>query len=381
MSFAEGSAGSSSPEAVALGETLSFFGSVADHAAGLAPGTGERIAAVATGLAHTAGLDANERSALYFAARLRNAGVFGNPAFAKGESLSEREAMIARWDIPAQGARICEQIAVLPKETADIVRWQAECWDGTGYPDQLRWTGIPQIAQLLHIAERYVSAGEPDDAFAAVSVESGRTFAPAQVRTFTMWFHTNGGEPEPVEPPFDSLTPAGTVPRDIVVMLAQQIDRHNGTPERAERIAERGAEIGGALGLADDELRKLFLASLLFGIGELRAAALESAQFDALARLGIETRAAHAMRAAALIETCPYLSDVAPIVRARSEWYDGTGAPQGLRHDAIPRAASILALAIAFDAIDEVNRLETASGTQFDPKSVRALAEVLKARA
>jgi response regulator RpfG family c-di-GMP phosphodiesterase len=381
MSFAEGSAGSSSPEAAALGDVLTFFGNVADHAAGIEPGTGERVAAVAVGMGLHIGLDPRECNALYFAARLRNAGVLGNVAFAKGESLSEREARIARWDIPAQGARMCESIGALPNQTADIVRWQAECWDGTGYPDQLRWTGIPQSAQLLHIAQRYVSVSEPDEAFAAISVESGRSFAPAQVRAFAMWFHTGGGEIQPVDAPVESLKHAGAAPDEILTALAQQVDRHNGTPGRSERITQRTNEIGRALGFDDTELRALWVASALFGIGELRAAALEAAQFDPLARLGIETRAAHAIRAATLIEASPYLADIAPIVRARAEWYDGTGAAQGLRHEQIPAGANVLALAIAFDAIDEVHRLETASGTQFDPKCVRALAEVLKTRA
>jgi|SRR5579884_1136278 len=381
MSFAEGSAESSSPEAAALGDALSFFGSVADHAAGLAPGTGERVAAVAVGMGRIAGLGAQDQNALYYAARLRNAGVFGNVAFAKGEALSDREAMIARWDVPAQGARIFERICALPKETADMIRWQAECWDGTGYPDQLRWEGIPQTSQLLHIAARYVSAGEPDEGFATISSESGCTFAPNQVRSFSMWFHTGGGEIEPAGAPSAALNAASNTPDDILAVLSESIDRHNGTDGRAERITRRSQEIARAMALDENELRKIRLASMLFGIGELRAAALESAQFDPLARLGIETRAAHATRAAALIESCAYLSDVAPIVKARSEWYDGTGAPQGLRQNAIPIGARVLAVAIAYDTIDQAHRLETAAGTQFDPACVRALAEVVKTRA
>ncbi len=136
MSFTEGSGGSSSPESVALGEILSFFGNVADHAAGRAIEDGERIAALAVGMARLAGLDSSDCDALYFAARLRNAGVLGNEAFAKGDPLSERAAMTARWDVPPQGARICEKIGALPRAVCDIVRWQAEGWDGTGFPDQ-----------------------------------------------------------------------------------------------------------------------------------------------------------------------------------------------------------------------------------------------------
>jgi len=394
MSFSEGSGGSSSPESVALGETLSFFGSVADHAAGVAPDQAERIAALAVGMARLAGLEQDECDALYFAARLRNAGVLGNAAFVRSESLSDREAMMARWDVPARGARICERIACLPKAAADIVRWQAENWDGTGYPDQLRWAGIPRAAQLLHIAATYAGSPDPDEGLSTISAASGRTFGPEPTRTFVMWFHTFGGAIEPIEPPYDALGADSGTPMEILTLLAEYVDRHNGTPGRAQRIAQRAEEVGRALGLEENDIAQIALASLLYGAGELRAAVLESAQFDALARLGIETRAAHAMRAATLIAQCPFVAHVAPLVRARGEWYDGTGAPDGLRHDEIPPAAAALAVSIAYDAIGEsyrsriteeraspISRIETASGTQFDPKIIRALAEVLKARA
>lgn len=393
MSLAEGTGGSSSPESVALGEVLTFFGMVADYAAGSAPEEGERIAAVATAMAKLAGCSQQDLDALYFAARLRNIGALGNPAFAKGQPLSEREAAMFGWDVPADGARICERIAALPEGTADIVRWQAECWDGTGYPDQLRWAGIPKNAQLLHIARAYVRSGEPEEALSAVTLESGRSFAPDQVRAFVMWFHTFGGEVESVAAPYAALNAERTSVLEIIERLSEQIEAHNAAPGRAARIARRAEEIGKQLGCDADTLRQITLASLLFGMGEVRASEAETGQFDPLARLGIETRAEHAVAAAKLIAQCPYLSELAPVLRARAEWYDGTGAPDQLRHDAIPRAAHVLAVSIAFDAIDEayrsriteertlpIVRLETASGTQFDPKVVRALSEVVKAR-
>lgn len=392
MSLAEGTGGSSSPESVALGEVLTFFGMVADYAAADAPEDGERIASAAAGMAKIGGFPQQDVDALYFAARLRNAGALGNAAFAKGERLSERETTMQSWDVPADGARICERIAALPEAAADIVRWQAECWDGTGYPDQLRWTGIPKAAQLLHIARVYARISDPEEGLTAVTLQSGRTFAPEHVRTFITWFHTFGGEVESVTPPYTALRAERTPIMDVIERLSEQIDVHNGTPGRAQRIARRGEEIGRQRGFDADELRRVTLAALLFGIGELRAPELEAAQFDALARLGIEARAGHAIAAAKLVAQCPQLADVAPVLRARSEWYDGTGAPDGLRHGAIPRAAHVLAVSIAYDAIDEIYRsriteertlpivrLETASGTQFDPDVVRALSEVVKA--
>jgi response regulator RpfG family c-di-GMP phosphodiesterase len=394
MSLSEGTGGSSSPESVALGEVLTFFGMVADYAAGSAPESGERIASLAAGMAKVAGLAQEEIDALYFAARLRNIGVLGNAGFAKGEPLSERELMMHRWDVPAAGARLCERIGALPKATADIVRWQAECWDGTGYPDQLRWSGIPKAAQLLHIASAYAASEDPEEALSAITMEGGRSYAPDQTRTFIMWFHTYGGEIESAPPPYDALDAGATPISSVFDMLSEQVDLHNGTPQRARRIAERAEELAAQCGFDEAAVRQSRTAALLYAIGELRAAQIEALQFDALARLGIETRAEHAVTAARLAAQCPYLSDLAPVLRARAEWYDGTGAPDGLRHDAIPPAARALAVAIAYDAIDEayrsriteervvpIVRLETASGTQFDPDLVRALSEIVKARA
>jgi len=378
---------------VALGEVLTFFGMVADYAAGDTPESGERVASLATGMAKIAGLPQEETDALYLAARLRNIGALGNAGLSKGDPGSERETMISRMDVPAAGARLCERIAALPQGTADIVRWQSECWDGTGYPDQLRWSGVPKAAQLLHIANAYVASADPEEALSEITMEAGRSYAPDQTRTFTMWFHTFGGEIESAMPPFDALSDENTSVSEVIEMLSERVDAHNGTPGRAERIAGRAEDTAKRLGLDAGEIRQTKLAGLLFAIGELRAPELESLQFDALARLGIETRSEHAVAAARLAAQCPHLAEIAPVLRARAEWYDGTGAPDGLRHNAIPRASRILSAAIAYDAIDEayrtriaqvrtlpIVRLETASGTQFDPAPVRALSEVVKAR-
>jgi response regulator RpfG family c-di-GMP phosphodiesterase len=393
MTLAEGTGSSSSPESVALGEVLAFFGMVADYAAGGAPQAGDRIASLAVAMGKLGGVPQDELDALFFAARLRNIGALGNPAFAKGEALSERELTMHRWDIPAGGARMCERIAALPEACADIVRWQAECWDGTGYPDELRWSGIPKAAQLLSIAGAFVSIPDAEEALTAITTEGGRRFAPEQVRTFIMWFHTYGGEIEPAAMPHGALKGGRTTPLEIIETLSSQVDAHNGTPGRGPRIARCAEAIGRHCGYDAATLRQVTLASLLFGIGELRAPELESSQFDPLSRLGIETRAEHAVIAAGLAAQCGYLADVAPVLRARAEWYDGTGAPDGLRHDAIPRAANILSAAIAYDAIDEAFRsritqermlpslrMESVAGTQFDPQVVRALAELVKAR-
>ena len=394
MSLMEGTGGSSSPGAVTLGEALAFFGDVSDYAAGAPAAEGERAASLAVALARQSGLAAEDCDALYFAARLRNAGALGNGALAKGEALPERAAMMARWDIPADGARICRRIAALPASCADTIRWQAECWDGTGFPDRLRWSGIPKAAQLLHAACAYVAIPEPEEAFSAITAESGRTYSPESARAFTMWFHLNGGEVPAAEAPYGALLADDTPVEQILSLLSDRIDTHNATPGRARRVAGRAHAVGRALDLAPHELRSLEHAALLFGIGELRESQLESYQFAALARLGIQTRARNAASAAELLDRCALLRDAARIVRSRGEWYDGTGGPAGLRHDAIPVASSILGAVIAYDEVERdrssrigadrmlpIARLEQVAGTQFHPDVVRALAQDVETRA
>src|SRR5579862_4347347 len=153
------------PRAVAaqLADVLALYGAIGDAACGNPPGFGFKKASAALSLAKTADFDAATCDAIYFAGILHAIGAIGNAAYRKGERLSERLARMESWDVPALGAHICDGIAALPKDTSDMVRWQAECWDGTGYPDQLRWHGIPQPAMILAMADTFVRSEEPEE--------------------------------------------------------------------------------------------------------------------------------------------------------------------------------------------------------------------------
>jgi response regulator RpfG family c-di-GMP phosphodiesterase len=85
------------------------------------------------------------------------------------------------------------------------------------------------------------------------------------------------------------------------------------------------------------------------------------------------------------------LSNVAPLIRAHQEKYDGSGYPNGLREGEIPLGARILAVVDAFSAITDnrvyrqarseaeaVEELRRCSGSQFDPEIVDAFLKVLE---
>lgn len=259
MSLAEGSGVSSSPECEALGDVLELFGDVADFAARVQAGAGERIAAIAVAIAQTDGCDAMQTGALYYAARLRNAGALGNPAYRGDSGLNERDLRDARRQVPVDGARLCARIDGLPAGTADVVRWQAECWDGTGYPDGLRWHGIPREAQLLHLAVLYHAAADPEEGLAEIGREAGRLFGPERARAFMLWFHSAGGAAPPAAPPLEALRAGGTSADDALALLASAADEHAGAPGRAEqarflaggdKTAERAACIASLLSVS-----------------------------------------------------------------------------------------------------------------------------------
>jgi len=364
-----------------VADVLSWFGAVGDAAMGNAPGFAVRKASLAVALATTAELPEASLSALYFAGLLHAVGAIGNPAYRKGEQLPERTARMEAWDVPAHGAQICATIGALPPDVADMVRWQHEAWDGTGYPDQLRWFGIPRAAQCLALADRFTRIPDPEDALAQIGLASGRAFAPENVRMFTMWFHRTGGEVSLVEPPLDALRDSPTDAATLLERFADRIDAHNAVDGRWRRVARVAEATAAALHISADDARALAIACRIFGAGEIDVEVIEDEAFDPLARLGVDHRARNAASAAALTQQHESLRSASAIVGARGEWFDGSGKPAGLARAAIPPAAAILSAAIAYDRLDRSERIDTAVGTQFDPAVVRVMMEAAKTRA
>ncbi len=344
------------------------------------PGFGMRKASAAVALASIEGMTPQERDATYFAGLLHAIGTIGNPAYKKGHQLDQRSARVHAWDVPAHGARLCAGIAALPAETADFVRWQSECWDGTGYPDQLRWHGIPRNAQHLALADALLRASDPEEALGAIGLQSGRAFSPEAVRIFVTWFHGGSGEIALETIPNEALDGDATAPETLLMQVADRVDEHNGVPGRWQRVERLALATAQAMHFDDAALARTALAARLFGAGELTATVAEDSAFDPLARLGIDGRMRNGAAAASFVADIPSLRNAAEILRARSEWFDGTGKPRGLRAKAIPPVAAVLAAAIAYERLDRGERLDTAAGTQFDPVVVRAMLDVAKTR-
>lgn len=357
-----------------LADVLSWYGALGDAASGNPPGFCTRKASVALALCEIANSSEHDARATYFAGILHAIGAIGNEAFVKNADLSERLARVKRWDVPAEGARIAATIRPLPEGTADLIRWQSECWDGTGFPDQLRWHGIPQHAQFLALADWYARASDPEEALGAIGMQSGRAFGPESARVFTMWFHTSGGEISNDTRPTGSFeVREDGLDAALLDDVADRVDAHNGVAGRWRRVERLALAAAQALSLDEAAIGQIRIAARIYGAGELPAPSVEDDHFDPLARLGIDARAKHAADAAAFARGIASFGDVPDAIAARGEWYDGTGKPSGAMHRSIPMTTRILSVAIASEKLDRKERLDTAVGTQFDPRVVQAL--------
>jgi putative nucleotidyltransferase with HDIG domain len=105
------------------------------------------------------------------------------------------------------------------------------------------------------------------------------------------------------------------------------------------------------------------------------------------------TMKTHPDLGAKIIANIPFLEEVAVIIRAHHERWDGNGYPEGLAGEQIPLGARIFAVADSFDAmtsdrpyrrgrqLDEaLTEIERCSATQFDPQVVTAFLAVPLAR-
>ena len=173
----------------------------------------------------------------------------------------------------------------------------------------------------------------------------------------------------------------------LVVSVEEKDPSTEGHCSRLERLA---IVTGERLGLSGQSLVDLSYAAFLHDIGKvkvpdailLKAGALSDEEWNEMRR--------HSEYGADMLRAKDFLEGAAKIVAAHHENYDGTGYPRGLSGDGIPIGARVVAVVDAYDAIrsirpyknaipkaEAIEELRAHSGTQFDPRVVRAFIEAI----
>lgn len=138
----------------------------------------------------------------------------------------------------------------------------------------------------------------------------------------------------------------------IMTMLGQIVEaRDPYTEGHCERLADYATALGGALGLASQDLDVLRRGAALHDVGKI---AVPDAVLLKQGRLDVDEMRQmrqHPVVGDNLCRTVRSLHRVRPIVRSHHERIDGRGYPDGLSEDEIPLLAQIVGVVDVFDAL------------------------------
>jgi response regulator RpfG family c-di-GMP phosphodiesterase/signal transduction histidine kinase len=161
------------------------------------------------------------------------------------------------------------------------------------------------------------------------------------------------------------------------------------TRHHSTRVTEFTLKIAARMGFSEKETSDLELAAILHDVGKI---AVPENILNKPARLTEQEFALikeHPARGESILRPVIELKDIARVVRAHHEHYDGSGYPDGLKGREIPLGARIMAVADAYDSITSerpyrkaashryaVKEIIRCSGAQFDPEVVENFLEI-----
>jgi len=159
----------------------------------------------------------------------------------------------------------------------------------------------------------------------------------------------------------------------------------------ARRVADHVGLLAERVGISGVELEHLRIAAFLHDLGKVGVPTdllLRPGALDGNERAVVEE---HPAIGARLLGPLDLPAGIVAAVRHHHEWWDGTGYPDGLAGEEIPRAARVIAVADAFDAMSSdrpyrgalpratvLGELRRYAGVQFDPELAHAFAELVE---
>ena len=162
--------------------------------------------------------------------------------------------------------------------------------------------------------------------------------------------------------------------------------------EHLKAVSNLARQIGIEISLPRVQMEALTSGALLHDVGKIgipdrilqKSGRLTEDEYAEIKR--------HPMLGVSILIPVEELASALPVVKHHHERFDGKGYPDGLRGEDIPLIARIVSVADAFDSMVRarpygygisrkaaLGEIEENSGTQFDPRIVRALLEVVYA--
>ncbi len=275
---------------------------------------------------------------------------------------SNRELFEIRCD---RGANIARALGV-SEPTAVAIRSMDEHWDGGGYPEGLRRDQIPLYARIVglsQVAEIFWGLHGTDAALEVIHARRGRWFDPELARAFCaigsgdrLWECLRAetlpdaiARAEPVE----RVIPADESRLDrIAHAFALVVDaKSTFTYQHSDRVAAVADAIAGQMGVPDVERVRLRRAALLHDVGKL---SVPNRILDKPGKLDADewdVVRRHPHFTYEILARVPVFSDFAYDASCHHERIDGQGYHRGVPGEGLSETARILAAADVFDAL------------------------------
>jgi putative nucleotidyltransferase with HDIG domain len=169
--------------------------------------------------------------------------------------------------------------------------------------------------------------------------------------------------------------------------LAGAVDKRDPyTSKHSHRVKQIAVDIGREMRVTEPELEALEWGGLLHDVGKIGVPDSVLLKQERLTREERMIMNAHPVLGAEIIAPVTKLAPELPIIRHHHEWYNGSGYPDRLLGDEIPKLARILHVADAFEAMtaqrpyrmtpltseQALHELRKFAGIQFDPAVVDA---------
>jgi len=179
----------------------------------------------------------------------------------------------------------------------------------------------------------------------------------------------------------------------VIFSLATAVEAKDAFTERhTQRVGESARLLGRRMGLSDSLLDMLYRGGIIHDIGKIGVSDSILHKPGPLDQIEIPQMQAHVEIGENIVRPLQSTSGLLPIIRHHHERFDGSGYPDGLRGREIPRAARIVSVCDAFDALvndrpyrtrrsteEAIAVLRAGAGTQWDPETVDLLTSELPA--
>lgn len=395
------------PETIALGDVLTGLSHALDITEGHPAGHAARTCLIGMRLAHVVGIRASDRTHLFYALLLKDAGCSSNAArvyqlLGGNDQEAKRGLRLRDWrslrqqaayglEYAGRGGTVWERITCLARltragprgrrqlfeircergsamalglglseATATAIRTMDEHWDGGGEPRGLRQQDIPVLGRIIGLAqvvETFSQDQGPDTALEVVEARNGRWFDPDLVRALRVlakdqdfWRalktehpHRLVGAAEPTQ--FAVAADDHQMDR-IAEAFATIVDAKSPyTGGHSRRVADLAVGIVSRLGFSKSHVTRMRRAGLLHDIGKLGVpnSILDKPSTLTSEEWGVVRR--HPANTLQILQAVPGFRDFAFDAACHHEKLDGSGYHRGYAADRLSPAARALAVA------------------------------------